>query len=64
MRIWQAWMACGLLMSLPAAAPSDIFRWDNGQLIVGRFCASTGAEIACRPSRGFDSGSRNGGEMG
>ena len=32
---WQAWMACGLLMSLPAAAQADIFRWDNGQLIPG-----------------------------
>jgi hypothetical protein len=32
---WQAWMACGLLMSLPAAAQADIFRWDNGQLIAG-----------------------------
>jgi hypothetical protein len=28
-------MACGLLMSLPAAAQADIFRWDNGQLIPG-----------------------------
>ena len=32
---WQAWMACGLLMSLPAAAQADIFRCDNGQLIPG-----------------------------
>ena len=32
---WQAWMACGLLMSLPGAAQADIFRWDNGQLIPG-----------------------------
>ena len=35
MTYWQAWMACGLLMSLPAAAQADIFRWDNGQLIPG-----------------------------
>jgi uncharacterized protein YjbI with pentapeptide repeats len=35
MRYWQAWIACGLLMSLPAAAQADIFRWDNGQLIPG-----------------------------
>ena len=28
-------MACGLLMSLPAAAQADIFRWDNAQLIPG-----------------------------
>jgi uncharacterized protein YjbI with pentapeptide repeats len=28
-------MACGLLMTLPAAAQADIFRWDNGQLIPG-----------------------------
>jgi uncharacterized protein YjbI with pentapeptide repeats len=32
---WQAWMACGLLLSLPAAAQADIFRWDNGELIPG-----------------------------
>jgi hypothetical protein len=32
---WQAWIACGLLMSLPAAAQADIYRWDNGQLIPG-----------------------------
>jgi hypothetical protein len=35
MTYWQAWMACGLLMALPAAAEADIFRWDNGQLIPG-----------------------------
>jgi uncharacterized protein YjbI with pentapeptide repeats len=35
MKYWQAWMACGLLMSLPAAAQADIFRWDNGELIPG-----------------------------
>src|SRR5687767_7641393 len=35
MTYWQAWMACGLLMILPAAAQADIFRWDNGQLIPG-----------------------------
>jgi hypothetical protein len=28
-------MACGLLISLPAAAQADIYRWDNGQLIPG-----------------------------
>ena len=32
---WRAWIACGLLMTLPAAAQADIFRWDNGQLIPG-----------------------------
>src|SRR5688572_7252822 len=35
MKYWQAWMACGLVMSLPAAAQADIFRWDNGELIPG-----------------------------
>jgi hypothetical protein len=35
MTYWQDWMACGLLMSLPAAAQADIFRWDNGQLVPG-----------------------------
>ena len=35
MKYWQAWMACGLLMSLPAAAQADVYRWDNGQLIPG-----------------------------
>jgi hypothetical protein len=35
MKYWQAWMVCGSLMSLPAAAQANIFRWDNGQLIPG-----------------------------
>jgi hypothetical protein len=34
-RNWQAWLACGLLMSLPAAARADIFRWDNYERIRG-----------------------------
>jgi hypothetical protein len=29
MRYWQAWMACGLLISLTAAAEADIYRWDK-----------------------------------
>jgi hypothetical protein len=28
---WPAWIACGLLVSLPAVVQADIFRRDNGQ---------------------------------
>jgi hypothetical protein len=48
MRYWPAWIACGLLVSLPAAAQADIFRWDNGELIPGTEGITPG------PGVGFD----------
>ena len=40
-------MACGLLMTFPAAAQADIFRWDNGELIPGsqRFTPGPGVNL-------------------
>jgi uncharacterized protein YjbI with pentapeptide repeats len=51
MKYWQAWMACALLMCVPAAAQADIFRWDNAQQIPGT--------QGVTPGPGIDLSSRN-----